>query len=125
MPRLTERVNLTINRSEEDGYHNEAGSWVEGETYSLPIKCNIQPYREGKTQVVLPKGLKSSDVVVIRTKTFLRTTEQFDNASADTTTIDGQKYIASTSANNNRNGLSLGHYKTLFVRQDRLKNGGL
>ena len=121
---LMGRISLTINR-EVAGHYNVAGEWVSGASTPTDISCNIQPFRKGVSQSILPQGISASDVLVIYSRTEMKTANEFNNTRADTATIDGLTYEVMAVENQARNSMSLNHYKAYWVRQDKLTNGGL
>lgn len=120
-----ERASLVILRDNGGGSYNTAGEWVDSATVNVKIKCSIQPYSKGTSQMTLPEGLQAEDTNIVYTKTPIKTVNQYDFTTADRTTIDGLVYVALNSANWNRMVSQLGHYKVMFVRADKLPNGGL
>ena len=124
MGRLVRRVPLTVYRIAE-GISNPDGSFTPGGETSLDIRCNIQPFRMGDTQQTLPEGLRAEDAVIVYTETLLRTVNQFTGTVPDEIELDTQRYEALNVENWARNGLRLDHYKVLFVRKDKSKNGGI
>lgn len=123
---LFKRATLTISRADGSGYYNNSGDWVDNTTSDFPIQCNIQPFRSGDTQVVLPEGITVNDALIIYTASLVQTSDQFSGTKADETLIDGKSYVAFNIENWTRNsGFRQAHYKVLFVRKDKLPNGGL
>ena len=124
MGRLIRKIPLTVYRISE-GTSNPDGTYTPGGETTVDILCNIQPFRMGDVQKTLPEGLRAEDAVIVYTETLLRTVDQFDGTKADQIELDGRRYEALNVENWARNGLRLDHYKAVFVRQDKLRNGGL
>lgn len=118
---------LTITRAATDGYINGQGRWVDGTPIApFDIDCNIQPFSQGDSQIILPEGKKSSGAQTVRTDTLLQTVLQVGTKTpADETTIDGLLYEAFDFLNWSRYGLSADHYEVVFVRKDQPTNGSL
>ena len=129
MIKLLRTSTLTITRDDDNnnGYWDAEGRWVDNPTPTVfDIDCNIQPFRMGEGQVILPEGVSSNDALVIRTKTALRTSEQVGKKKkADTTVIDGFTYEAFFDENWNRYGLKTDHHKVTFIRKDQNTGGSL
>jgi hypothetical protein len=123
---LMQKSTLTIGRDDGGGFWDAQGRWtVDPTTASFTIKCSIQPFQMGTNQLILPEGKTTSDARLIRTTTFLKTSDQFGEELADTTTIDGNTYYAKAVEDWNLHGLSTDHFKVLFVRKDKPTNGEL
>jgi hypothetical protein len=118
---------LTITRDIGGGYYDVEGRWVEGpapETFN--ISCNIQPFKMGEVQSVLPEGTSANNAVIVRTPTALKTSEQVgDKEKADTTVIDGFTYEAFFAENWSRYSTRTDHYKVTFIRKDQPSGGSL
>lgn len=124
MARIRERSSLVLKRLTEGDY-DEDGNYVEGSTKNINIKCSIQPFRSGRNQMTLPEGYREEDTVIVFTQTPINTVKQSGPTNADYTTIDGLKYVALTVFNWKRDGMRLGHYKVLFVKESMLLAGDL
>lgn len=107
------------------GNYDVSGKWVEGAPTEYTIQCTLQPYREGKTTILLPAGAKAETTFVCFTEDDVKTTEQFDSTSADTTIIDGHEYVAMSVENWTKTSLRLKHKKVLLVRRDIDTGGSL
>ncbi len=126
MSRLIKRSTLTISRDDGGGYYDAQGRWVEGTRSAFDIQCNIQPFKSGDEQDILPEGISTKDAVVVRSTTQLKTSEQVqDKEKADTTTLDGLEYVAFFTENWNRYNLQTDHFKTTFIRKDQMTGGSL
>ena len=126
--RLLKTSTLTITRDQgNEGYWDERGRWVANSaTTTFSIQCNIQPFKMGKTEVVLPEGISAKDAIVVRTKTPLNTAEQLqDKRNADTTVFQGSVYEAFFDENWDLYGLKTDHHKVTFIRKDQETGGSL
>lgn len=125
--KLLKTSTLTITRDDGDGYWGVDGRWTEDTTpTTFDIQCSIQPFKLGKMQKVLPEGIEATDAVTVLTKTALKTSEQIGTKEqADTTVIDGFTFEAFFAENWNRFGLSVDHYRVVFLRRDNPTNGSL
>lgn len=122
---LFNETTLTITRDDGDGYYDDSGQWSEGSVSTFDVIGSLQPYREGSAQRTLPEGLKSYDSQVYFTQSLLRTVNEFGETKADTAVIDSLTYVALFAKNYSRSGLIPSHYEVVFVKQDKLTNGGL
>jgi hypothetical protein len=123
---LLNKSTLTFQRDGGDGYWDEHGEWVEATPISFVAKGNIQPFREGKEQTILPEGKKATDAFIFYTKTQINTASQFTKELADTTTIDGLTYYALAVEDwSKQPGLVPTHWKNVLLREDQPTNGGL
>lgn len=125
MSRLMRSLPLTLQRDSAEGYWSEEGDWVEGGSTPVDIFCSIQPFQKGTTRVVLPSGITTSDALTIYTKSEVKTADQYDFSTADRATIDSKVYIATNIMNWSRHKLRTANYEVVFIREDKLKNGGL
>lgn len=125
MTRIMNSIPLTITRDSGVGAYDINGDWVDGATTEVPIKCSIQPFQKGTTMQVLPSGVMSEDALVIFTTTSIKTINQFDFLAADRAVIDNLNYIASSVANWSRHSLRTANYEVIFIREDKIPNGGV
>ncbi len=123
--RIINKIPLTLIRTDPSTGYYQGGNYIKGTTSEIGIRCSIQPFRKGDTQMTLPEGLRAEDVVMIYTKSPVQTVDQFEGAVADTTTIDNLVYVAINVENWNRQGMRSDHFKAMFVREDKAKNGRL
>ena len=124
---LMQKSTLTIKRDDGGGFWDDKGRWTVDPTppADLIIKCSIQPFKMGSNQFILPEGKTTTDARIIRTTTSLKTSDQFGDELADTTTIDGNTYYAMAVEDWNLHGLSTDHFTVLFIREDQPTNGEL
>jgi hypothetical protein len=125
--RLLKTSNIVITRA-TGGYWNDKGRWEDGNVSpdEFSIDCSIQPFKGGRGQRKLPDGISTHDTKVVRTKTFLKTSEQIgEKEKADTTVIDGFTYEAFFDSNWSDYGLRVDHHKVIFIRQDQSTGGSL
>jgi hypothetical protein len=99
-------------------YIDDDGNNVIGDLETIPIRCNIQPFREGDQTVLLPDGTAIKAGQIVRTTTQLKTITDDGEGNADQCVIDGQEMICLVSENWNRY-LSQKHYKYIFIKKDR------
>ena len=122
---LVKELPLTLTR-DSGGNWDTSGKWVLGATAPIDIAASIQPFRNSNVQVILPEGITANDTLVVYTKSLVKVADQFNNTLADTTLIDGFTYVAFFVEDWARHtSMNLIHYKVIFVRQDKLTNGGL
>lgn len=116
---------LTFSRFAE-GEWGEDGRWTDGIETNFDAQGNLQPFKAGKQQFILPEGKTADDAYMFYTKTQLQTASQFTDTTADTTTIDGQEYYVQAVEDWSKQGMLVAqHYKTLLIRKDQDTNGGL
>lgn len=121
VPRLLQKNSLTFTRKNTTGAYDNSGNWVEG-TAKAPVgvKGSLQPFREGDTRVDLPQGVSARDVRIFYTVHKLQTANDFTNAEADVTVIDGINFTVYNQEDWNVAAVTLAHYKTFLIRQDKL-----
>lgn len=117
---------LTFDRDGGDGEYNESGEWVPATPTQFTAQGNLQPFRQGKEQTILPEGKTAGDAFIFYTKTQLKTTSQFTDTLADETVIDGLAYYVLAVEDWSKQGTLLPqHYKCILLRKDQNTNGGL
>ena len=107
------------------GELDDDDNFVDSAPTRIHTKASIQPYKKGNGQEVLPKGIRSEDVLVVWTQDELRVADQFNNLKADETVIDGREYVVFFISNWNRHGLTIDHYEAIVIRKDKAPNGSL
>lgn len=123
---LLQKSTLTFTRDGGDGYWNEDGQWVEAAPITVQAIGNLQPFRQGKEQIILPEGKKSDDAFIFYTKTLLQTASQFTKELADTTVIDSRDYyVLSAEDWSKQPGLIPIHWKTILMREDQPTGGSI
>lgn len=123
MSRLRKQTPLTFKRPTGDYFDETTRKSVRGAPVDVETIGNLQPYRNGTGQVVLPDGITQNDAIVYYTTTKLSSADQFTNTSADYTEIDGLEYQVFFAENWTRTNLSLAHYKVILIRRDKLPEG--
>lgn len=120
-PRLMRVQSLTILRKGEDGYYNDDGDWVEGkELDPFDIPCNIQPFKQGKSTVDLPEGVRAKDIRVVYTEVELFQADEITNQEGDCTFIGGIEFECWNVEPWMGYGLRTDNYKVFFVRKDKM-----
>lgn len=123
---LMQFSSLTFPRDSGDGYWDSHGEWVEGTPETIEATGNLQPFRQGKEQTILPDGRTSDDAYIFYTDTRLQTASQFTDTVADETIIDDLEYYVMSVEDWHKQGTLLPqHYKCILVRKDHPTNGGL
>lgn len=82
-----------ITRTTGQGFIDDDEKYVAGATTTIPIKCNIQPYREGKNSFNNPTGYRTIDAIKIYTPTELIAASEIDNIVGDQITYRGKQYF--------------------------------
>lgn len=119
------RSTITISRDDGTGEYSEEGRWVKAPLQIInDVKASIQPVKNGEAKSILPEGVRAMDAVFVYTKEVIKTVDQYGFTLADRTDIDGQTYIANNIANWFRHSLRPDHYKVIFIREEKLRNGG-
>ncbi|QHZ59734.1 head protein [Alteromonas phage vB_AmeM_PT11-V22] len=107
-------------RSEEEGYLNNEGEWVQAQFKDAEIlECNVQPLRDGKTKVILPDGVRTDHVIVIRSFTRITVADMLDDTEGDEVEYQGKRFEAFKEEDFSEYGLMSDHYKYLFKRKDQ------
>lgn len=120
-PRLLKTHSLVVTRKSPTGEYNDDGDWVDGTTLDpFTVKGSLQPFRQGKSKVELPDGVRQQDVRLFYTKAILTTSDEILNQEADTTLIDGIPYECWYVEPWVGNSLMTDHHKVFWVREDRL-----
>tara|TARA_R110002153_G_scaffold53726_2_gene149564 strand:+ start:9655 stop:10041 length:387 start_codon:yes stop_codon:yes gene_type:complete len=85
----------TIVRTTGKGYINDDEEWVSGTTITVPVECNIQPYREGKNSFNSPTGFRTIDAikVYVPEEFGLITADEIDGIIGDQLTYEGKEYF--------------------------------
>lgn len=120
--RLLKTSTLIITRYEtSSGYYDSNNMWVEGTTAKpITIEGSIQPFNKGNNQIDLPDGVRGDAAVFIYTKTKVRSQDDVNSYTADTTLIDGNLYECFYVEDWSRYNLKAVHYKAVFIRKDKL-----
>ena len=119
---LINRTSLNIYRkTASGGYLDDNGNWVDSATETvIPIKCSLQPFRNGDQQIDLPEGISSKDSYFIFTKTEVLSADDRTDTKADETEIKGVRYECFWVEDWTHYGLSTDHYKCVFIKKDKL-----
>ena len=121
--RLLGTSSLDVTRmvaTDEDDQYDEEGDYIPPtEAPAVPIRCSIQPYKDGMFRVPLPEGVMAKDARVIYTKTELLTANEYIGQVADEIVIQNIPYQCHYVEDWNRYGLRTDHYKCVFVKKDR------
>ena len=92
----THSIDFTRHGSDTDKtYVDEFGEIVAPTTTEIiSTQGSLQPFSRKQNRVALEEGFREEDFWVYYTTSELRTTEQFENLTPDTCTIDGKEYKA-------------------------------
>jgi hypothetical protein len=82
-----------IIRSVSKGYLNEYEEFVAGQTTLIPIKCNIQPYREGTNSFITEAGVRTMDVIIVYTPSTLQASDEDTDIVGDQLMYKGRSYF--------------------------------
>ncbi len=115
---LLSKTSLTFERDSGDGFW-QGGKYIAGGRTSIPTTGNLQPFRKGDVQSVLPEGLTANDARTYLTSTLLQTTDQFTETKADETTINGLVYVAFFVEDWSLSQLTVDNYEVTLVRKDK------
>lgn len=119
--KLLNKTSLNVYRlSGSGGYQDANGNWVEGSETIVPIKCSLQPFRNGDSQRDLPEGIRSDEVYVVYTKTPILSADDRTKRKADEIEIQGVRFECFFAENWNWYGLNSDHYKAVFIKKDKL-----
>lgn len=107
-------------RSLEEGYLNNNHEWVES-IFQDPVDltCNIQPLSSGKSKVILPDGVRTDDVIILRTLTQLTIADHWETEEGDEVEYKGLRYEIFKEEDWSSYGLMSDHYKYLLKRKDQ------
>ncbi len=83
---------VSLTRTLSAGYYNEDEEYVDGNTSLVSIKCNIQPYKQGKDSVNSHTGLSSTNTIKVFTESTLQVADDIDNTIGDQLTYKGKVY---------------------------------
>ena len=116
----TQEITL-YRRSSEEGYLNNNNEWVEA-TFIAPtsVSCNVQPFNQGKSKIILPDGVRTDSVKVIRTFTPLRVADHITGEEGDEVEYKGFRYEVFREEDWNGFGLQSDHYKYYIKRKDEV-----
>ena len=121
--RLLKTSSLDVTRkvaTDEDDQYDDQGNYIPPtDDPIVPIKCSIQPYKDGMFRVPLPEGVMAKDARLIYTKTELLTANEYTGQVADEVIIQGMPYQCHNVEDWNQYGLRTDHYKCVFVKKDR------
>lgn len=107
-------------RNNSSGYLNEDGEWIQATFLPASIlECNIQPMRQGRSKVILPDGVRTDSVIVVRTFTELSIQDHVLNTEGDEIEYKGKRYEAFIEEDFSSYNLRTDHYKYLFIRKDK------
>jgi hypothetical protein len=84
---------------------------------------SVQPYKNGKSQIVLPEGVKEEDAFILYGITPIQSSDQFKKIKADRVAIQGQYYLAFNSENWTFTRSKVSYYRSIFIREDKLQEG--
>ena len=90
--KLFNRV-VNITRTTSQGYIDDNENYVAGDTTTIPIECNIQPYREGKNSFNTPTGYRTIDAIEVYSVSYLQAADEIDNTVGDQLTYKGKEYF--------------------------------
>ena len=95
--------------------------WIQSSnTYTFAAKGSLQPFASGKTQLVLPQGIKTSEAYNYFTDVKLYTTDDSLNQEADTVLIDGVVFEVFDQEDWSHFNLKTVHYRAILIRKDKL-----
>lgn len=121
MSRLLYKTTLTVTRKAPNGGYLDPDTrlWVESPP-SVPfsIKCSLQPVK-GRSRLLLPDGIRTTDSKLVLTKTELLITDDFFSQECDVVTIKGVDFNVFHVEDWTGFGLSTDHYRCLLVRKDK------
>ncbi len=83
---------VILTRTLSAGYYNEDEEYVDGNTSLISIKCNIQPYWQGRESVNNHTGLSSTNTIKVFTESALQAVDDIDNTVGDQLTYKGKVY---------------------------------
>lgn len=120
--RLLKTSKLDITRyGVSEGYFDDNNIWVEGTTTTtIPIKASVQPFNRGNNQIELPEGVRGDAAVFVYTKTKVRSQDDVKGYTADTILLEDDVYECFYVEDWSRYSLKPTHYKTVFIRKDKL-----
>lgn len=108
----------TIKRA--DGFYYENG--VPKANYiSVPITCNIQPYRDGDNVFRVDEGFRSIYGIMVYSKEQLIPNDELNETIGDVLTYNGNEFICIDYADFTGHALSdrTQHHLGLFYRKDK------
>lgn len=106
-------------RSEEGGYLNNNHEWVEASWQDpVDLECNIQPYKEGKSKVILPDGVRAKDLIVLRSFTPIQIADHIDTEEGSEIEYKGNRYEVFAEEDFSSYGLLSDHFKYILKRKD-------
>jgi hypothetical protein len=121
--RLLNTSSLDVARkvaTDEDDQWDDQGNYIPPQdNIVVPIKCSIQPYKDGMFRVPLPEGIMANDARIIYTKTEILTANEYTGQVADEITINSMPYQCHYVEDWSQYGLRTDHYKCVFVKKDR------
>lgn len=119
--RLLRRHTLTVVRKISEGYYNDDGLWVSGDSETkTQIKGNLQPYNSSLTQKVMPKGIMAADVRILYTTAQLQTSDERSWKEADILLVGGVEYECFSVMDWSMQLKRTSHYEYLFIRRDKI-----
>ena len=83
----------TIIRTTGLGDYDEDENYIAGGTINVPIKCNIQPYRDGTNSFNSPTGYRTTDVIKVITPDTLQALDEDAKIVGDQLTYKGRQYF--------------------------------
>ncbi len=119
---LIGKTSLNIYRkAPSSGYLDDNGNWINSVSETtVPIRCSLQPFRNGDQQLDLPDGIRSEDAYFVYTKTEILSGDDRTKQQADETEIKGVRYECFRVEDWTHYGLSTDHYKGVFIKKDKL-----
>ena len=104
----------TLRRYEGAVTYDERGEPVYPSAVDGPLRASVQP-ADGEALETLPEGERTSDAILVMTRTPLRTGSQFEGTRADEVIVDGVRYQVRTVK---RWPSVLPHYECVCTRVD-------
>ena len=123
MRSLRRRTSLTFKRPSEGYLDRTTRKWVIPSPSDVEAIGNLQPFRSGAGQTVLPDGLTQNDALVYFTETPLQSSSQFTKVNADYVEVDGLEFEVFFVENWTRASMNLDHYKATLIRRDKSPSG--
>ena len=123
--RLLKTHTLSISRKDPDtGYIDPTTRrWVEGTATAIDVQGSLQPFRSGESLIDLPEGIRTQDTRVFYSVDEIKTELEEINQEADETVIDNIAYKCFFVEPWKGLGLSIEHYRSIFIRKDKLSGG--
>ncbi|QDP64752.1 MAG: hypothetical protein GOVbin2917_67 [Prokaryotic dsDNA virus sp.] len=108
-------------RSLEEGYLNNNHEWVQADFQDpVDLHCNIQPLNSAKQKIILPDGVRTDDMLVLRTRTSLNIADHYGTEEGDEISYKNVRYEIFKEEDWNGYGLATDHYKYIMKRKDQV-----